>query len=312
MLLIVSCSLFIFSLFRTEQRKPEKKIAVVLKIIDKNNDFWTSFLQGVEMAAKEYGVEISVAGPDAETKYEEQGAMIQAAIEDKPDAILLIPASYTETLSYAKKIEEADIPLVLADSVMAEKVGEAAVATDNVEAGRKMGEYIQENFDDISGIGIVGHVKGVSTAIEREQGLREGLGSLENMVEDVVFCDSDYRKAYMVTKEMLEQHPNINVIVGLNEYSSVGAARAVNDLGLKGKVGMIGFDSSLKEVEYLEDGTFDAIVVQKPLNMGYLCVEHIVQLLDKKNIPESVDSGSVLITKETMYTEENQKLLFPF
>ena len=46
--------------------------------------------------------------------------------------------------------------------------------------------------------------------------------------------------------------------------------------------------------------------------MGYLCIEKTVQLLSGETVAASVDSGSVLITKETMYTEENQKLLFPF
>ena len=296
----------------SSHREEPKKIALVLKIIDSSNDFWSSFIQGAEMAAKEYGVTLTMAAPNAETKYEEQGVLIEEAIEAKPDAVVLVPAHYTETQKYAKKIEDAGIPLILTDSMMEEVNGSGVVATDNVEAGRKMGRYVAENFEEIQSIGIVGHVKGTSTATERELGFREGLGELEEKVVDVVFCDSDYRKAYLVTKEMLERYPSINVIAGLNEYSSVGAARAVNELGLKGKVRMVGFDSSIKEVEYLEDETFSAIVVQKPLNMGYLCVEKAVRLLNREKISEVVDSGSVLITKETMYTEENQKLLFPF
>lgn len=187
----------------------------------------------------------------------------------------------------------------------------AVIATDNIEAGRKMGEYISQNYPEDVCIGVVAHVQGSSTATEREQGLREGLGSMENQIADVVFGDSDYEKSYEVTMDMLRRYPDINVIAGLNEYSAVGAARAVRDLGLSGKIRMIGFDSSLEEVEYLEDGTFDAIVMQKPLNMGYLCMEKTIQMLNKEKIPETIDSGSVLITKETMYTEENQKLLFP-
>lgn len=296
----------------SSRREEPKKITLVLKIIDSSNDFWSSFIQGAEMAAKEYGVTLTMSAPNAETKYEEQGLLIEEAIESKPDAIVLVPAHYTETQKYAKKIEDAGIPLILGDSMMEEVEGSGVVATDNVEAGRKMGRYIAENFEDIQSIGIVGHVKGTSTATERELGLREGLGELEEKVADVVFCDSDYRKAYLVTREMLERYPSINVIAGLNEYSSVGAARAVNELGLKGKIRMVGFDSSIKEVEYLEDETFSAIVVQKPLNMGYLCVEKAVRLLNREKISKVVDSGSVLITKETMYTEENQKLLFPF
>ena len=299
--------------FFTPQKNEEKKeIIMIVKIIDDTNDFWSAFVQGAEMAAREYGVNLTIIGPDSETKYEEQGTMIEDSIKKKPAAVVLIPSHYTETQKYAAKIEDAGIPLVVVDSIMEEKMGSCVVATDNVEAGRKMGTYIAENFENISCIGVVGHVKGVSTAVEREQGLREGLGDMEEKIADVVFCDSDYRKAYLVTKEMLTRYPDMNVIAGLNEYSSVGAARAVNDLGLTEKVRMIGFDSSIKEVEYLEDGTFQAIVVQKPLNMGYLSVEKTVELLENEKIPEVVDSGSVLITKETMYTEENQKLLFPF
>ena len=249
------------------KKEDKKEIVLILKVIDENNDFWSAFIQGAEIAAKEYNTELKIVGPDAETKYEEQGVLIEEAIECRPDAIVLAPSNYTETVRYAKKIEEEKIPLVLVDSVMEEAMGSCVVATDNVEAGRKMGEYIAENFDHISRIGVVGHVKGASTANERENGLRDGLGSLEEKIADVVFCDSDYRKAYLVTKQMLEEFPDINVIVGLNEYSSVGAAEAVTDLGLEKQIRMIGFDSSIKEVEYLEDETFQAIVVQKPLNM---------------------------------------------
>lgn len=46
--------------------------------------------------------------------------------------------------------------------------------------------------------------------------------------------------------------------------------------------------------------------------MGYLGVENTVLLLRGEILPEMVDSGSELITKENMYTDENQKFLFPF
>lgn len=290
----------------------KKEIVLIIKIIDSRNEFWSSLVQGAEMAAKEYEVELTVMGPEAETEYETQGNMIREAVKRHPDAIVLAPSSYTETAAYARQIEEAGIPLILVDSLMEQEMGKSVIATDNVEAGRKMGQYIVENYSENVSIGVVAHVQGSSTATEREEGLRKGLEKFEEKIEEIVYCDSDYEKSYQVTMEMLERHPQINVIVGLNEYSAVGAARAVKDLGLAGKIRMIGFDSSLEEVEYLEDETFDAIVMQKPLNMGYLCVEKTIQLLNKKEIPENVDSGSVLITKETMYSEENQKLLFPF
>ena len=303
---------FVLGISFAKEGKEEKEVIFISKTIDESVGFWDSMVNGANMAAKEYGVNLAVMGPEAETEYEEQGKLIREAIALKPDAIVLAPSSYTETVQYAKEIEDANIELVLVDSLMAETMGRCVVATDNVEAGRKMGDYIQENFSENVSIGVVGHVKGSSTAVEREAGLREGLGELEKQIAEVVFCDSDYTKAYQVTKEMLQKNPDINVIAGLNEYSSVGAAQAVVELDLENKIFMVGFDSSLKEVEYLEAEVFDAIVVQKPLNMGYLAVENTVKLLQNKEIPQDIDSGSALITKDTMYSPENQKLLFPF
>lgn len=311
---ILGCFLVIlglaFWLVRTDSTR-EKHIVLIVKSMDKTTDFWTSMIDGANMAAKEHEVHLTIMGPESETKYEEQGAMIEEAIRMKPDAIALVPASYTKTASYAEKIEKSDIKLMLVDSVMEEAMGSCIVATDNVEAGRKMGDFIKENAEDIRGIGVVGHVQGSSTATERELGLRNGLEEYEDKIVDVVFCDSNYNKAYKITKEMLEKHPEINVLAGLNEYSSVGAARAVIDLGLEGKIFMVGFDSSIKEVDFLESGIFQAIVVQKPLNMGYLAVENTIKLLENEMLPQYIDSGSAIITKETMYMPENQKLLFP-
>ena len=74
----------------------------------------------------------------------------------------------------------------------------------------------------------------------------------------------------------------------------------------------MGIDSSLESIQFLEAGVMQGLVVQKPFNMGYLSVEKAVQLLEGVQVERNIDSGSKLITRENMYTDENQKLLFPF
>lgn len=296
-----------------QQRSTSRTLRIILiqKTVDES-DFWASISEGAEMAAKENNTELMIWGPKSEREVDSAHQMILDAIEEKPDAIVLAPSSYEKTLPYARKIEEAGIPLILMDSSMAEPAGESIVATDNVKGGCKMGEYMRQFVDEDTVIGVVGHVKGSSTAVEREAGFRQGLGDAEEKIVDVVFCESSYELAYEVTVDMLERHPEINMLAGLNEYSAVGAARAVSDLGLQDKIRMVGFDSSQEEIQFLEAGVFDAIVIQKPFNMGYLGVEKAAKIARGEEVEASVDSGSELITKENMYTEENQKLLFPF
>lgn len=86
----------------------------------------------------------------------------------------------------------------------------------------------------------------------------------------------------------------------------------MKDMGLEDEIVMVGFDSSLEEIQLLESGIFRGIVVQKPFNMGYLAVQKAVEVIHNTAVDPTVDSGSVEITKANMYAEENQKLLFPF
>ena len=219
--------------------------------------------------------------------------------------------STDQTVAYAEQIEQAGIRLVLADSTMDQPMGSAVVATDNYAAGYKLGSYMKQFVKADSVIGIVGHVKGSSTAVGREAGFRAGLGEAGTQVAEIVFCDSDSDKAYEQTKDLLKKYPSMDLIVGLNEYSAVGAARAVRDLGKTGTIHMGSIDSSIKQIQFLESGVFDALVVQRPFNMGYLSVETAVDVTRGRKTETSIDSGSELITKENMYTQENQKLLFP-
>lgn len=311
---ILAAAILLFVIRSYQKTQTDKNISVIFisKRLGVENDFWISMMEGVSMAASDYNIDLTAMGPESELEYELQHEMIEEAIAMQPDAIALVPSSFTMTIPYAKKIEAAGIKLVLLDSVMEEEIGQCVIATDNYEGGYKMGDYMQQYADETSVIGIVSHTPGASTAIEREQGVRAGLGVYEKQIVEVVFSNADYDMAYEMTVQMLNDHPDMNMIIGLNEDSSVGAARAVKELDLSDKIRLIGFDNSMEQIQLLEEGVFDAIVVQKPLNMGYLGIKMAYEAAINQTIPEAVDSGSVLITKETIYTEENEKLLFPF
>ena len=65
------------------------RLIYIPKTTDANNDFWTLLMEGVEMAAEEYQVEIQIVAPDTEEDYERQNELIEWAISCEPDAILL-------------------------------------------------------------------------------------------------------------------------------------------------------------------------------------------------------------------------------
>lgn len=299
-------------LYPQDQEKKVYKIILIPKTVDGANGFWTYLMAGAKLGAEEFNVAIEVAAGSYEEDVAGQIRRIKESIQKKPDAMLVAPSSYSEMTEVLQEIVDNGIKLILIDSVVDRDIGESIVATDNYRAGKELGEFTKTLLTDRSEIGIVGHVKGTSTAIQREKGMREGLGSYESQVKDIVFCGSSYDKAYSLTVEMLEKYPNIEVIMATNEWSAVGAARAIKALGLMGKVKVVGFDNSIEEIQFLEEGVFQGIIIQKPFNMGYLGVEQAVKILDGKQVEKNLDSGSKLITKDNIYEEENQRLLYPF
>ena len=316
---ILSCLLIGVTLFSilvlvwpNNEEKDPYRVVFIPKTIDPANGFWTSLIEGAQLGAEELGAELEVYGADSEENIEEQIKLIRKCIERKPDAMLVAPADYSRTTEVLREVKEQGIKLILLDSTIDQNIADGVVCTDNYLAGKELAEYAKQYLTEESVVGIIAHVQGTSTATDREQGIRQGLGEYEPQIAKVVFCNSSYQKAYDLTKEMIKEHPNLDMIIGTNEYSAVGAARAVCDLGKSEQIKMVGFDSSIEEIQYLESGIFQAIVVQKPFHMGYLGVEQAINLLSGRETEHYVDSGSKLITPDNLYEEENQRLLYPF
>ena len=297
------------------QKKIEERrmsLVYIPKVEDSTNDFWKALILGTKMAAKEYNADIEIKAPNEENDIVRQNELLKEAISEEPDAILFSPSSFTESNDLLKEAKEKGIRISFIDSYTEEKVQDLTVATDNLEAGEKLGKFAATLLDPDDQIAIVAHVKGVSTAVEREEGFRKGLGDLAKNIVEVVYCDSQYEKSRKLTQELMEKYPNLKMVAGMNEYSSVGAARAVKAAGAKDRIQVVGVDSSQEAVQLMENGVFKGLVVQKAFKMGYIGVKETILMLRGKSYEKDVNSGCELVTPDNMYDSEIEKLLFPF
>lgn len=297
------------------QKKIEERrmsLVYIPKVEDSTNDFWKALILGTKMAAKEYNADIEIKAPTEENDIERQNELLKEAISEEPDAILFSPSSFTESNDLLKEAKEKGIRISFIDSYTEEKVQDLTVATDNLEAGEKLGKFATTLLGPDDQIAIVAHVKGVSTAVEREEGFRKGLGDLAKNIVEVVYCDSQYEKSRKLTQELMEKYPKLKMVAGMNEYSSVGAARAVKAAGAKDRIQVVGVDSSQEAVQLMENGVFKGLVVQKAFKMGYIGVKETILMLRGKSYEKDVNSGCELVTPDNMYDSEIEKLLFPF
>lgn len=312
--ILIAASVVIFiGLLKPEATQTRKcSLIYIPKIRDDTNDFWTSVISGCRMAAEEYESELEIMAPDKEENVEEQNRLLRAAIEKKPDAILFSPSSMNASDELLKEAKDKGIRITYIDSYTKENLQDLTVATDNVNAGRMMGEYARTLLDKDSKIAIVSHVKGVSTAVEREQGFREGLGDYAENIVETVYCNSLYEKSYELAQKLMEKYPDLEMIAGMNEYSAVGVGRAVSDAGVKDRIDVVGVDCSQEAINLMEMGVYKGIIVQKAFRMGYIGVEETIHMLNGDAVEKNIDSGCELVTPENMYDSDIERLIFPF
>ena len=314
LVVLLGIILYIFGRYwNFTDNEKEVQIEMIIKTITDDNDFWPVVMEGSMQGAKDYNCHIRISGPRMETDIEEQNRLVRAAIERKPDIIILAPADYTQSLEVAKEVKAAGIVLILLDSQIEESIEDVFVGTDNIEAGRKLGELLLSvQKENVGGkVGIISHVARTSSAIARQQGLIEVIQDTHEVLP-IYYSNSNKEQAREITLQLLEEHPDVRAVIGLNEWASVGMAKAVKEKGMLDRVTVLGFDNSILEAKLLEEGTFQGIVIQRAFNMGYLSVEQGIRALENQPLQRQVDSGSSIITRENMYTSENEKLMFRF
>ena len=114
-------------------------------------------------------------------------------------------------------------------------------------------------------------------------------------------------------KRLLTQDPRINVIVGFNEWMTLGVGNAVKMLGLSERVRAVGFDSNVTSVSMLETGEMDALIVQNPFAMGYLGVEKAAALISgEPSDGDTLFTSVTTVTNEKLFDADIQKILFRF
>ncbi|MBP1966483.1 substrate-binding domain-containing protein [Paenibacillus aceris] len=294
--------------------KNSQSIVFVPKTIDKRIEFWQVVEQGVNAAAAEMGSEVKVVGTDTEKDVDGQIRLLREVMaqKPKPKAIVLAALDYERTVPIANEIVKAGIPLITLDSGLKGGISKSLIATDNVVAGKKAGEALIEALPSKGQVAIINFIKGSSTSIERENGLRDAIQKDKGFqILDTYYSEGSSDKAYDITKQLLTDYPNLKGIVGLNEPSALGAAKALRDWRQPGEVKLIGFDSSMEEIGFLEEEIMQAMIVQKPFNMGYMALKTAILLSNGQKVEGRIDTGSEVIWKTNMYTKPNQKLLFP-
>jgi ribose transport system substrate-binding protein len=211
------------------------------------------------------------------------------------------------------------IPVVIIDSALRGDDFVSFVATDNFRAGQLAGEYIGELLRGQGRVVLLRYAEGHASTTNREEGFLAAVRKFDGLeiVSDNQYGGTDVESAYKKAENLLSRFADstgnllIDGIFCPNESSVFAMLRVLIDNGWAEDVRFVGFDSSDNLSRALAAGQIDALVLQDPMQMGYLGVKHVVDHLRGEAVPARVDTGAILATRDNMDDSAVQALLYP-
>ncbi len=272
------------------------------------SDYWTIARKGVEKADGEINnvtVEFKLPGDGTAA---EQKRIIDDLLSTGIDGIAMSPVDPENQTQLIN--DTAKKTLVLTQDSDAPNSDRALyIGTDNVAAGRQVGNLIKEALPSGGKIMMFVGKSDARNAAERAQGIKEALQGSNIEIIDTRTDDTDRARAKTNAADTLVKYPDVAALVGLWSYNGPAILNAVKDANKVGQVKIICFDEEDETLAGVKDGAIYATVVQQPYEFGYQSVKIMADILggDKSKIPanKQINVPTLIIKKDSV--DEFQK-----
>jgi ribose transport system substrate-binding protein len=276
------------------------------------HQFWQAVKLGAEQAATDLNVEITFEGPESEAMVDKQVEMFQTALDKKPAAICLAAVDSKAFQPLLEKAKAAGIPVVGFDSGVDSDIPVTTAATDNIAAAALAADKMVELIGGSGEVAIIAHDQTSRTGIDRVKGFTDQVSSKYPNVTivDTQYGGGDQLKSTDLAKAIIQAHPNLKGFFGANEGSIIGVLNAVKELGMEGKIVVIGYDSGQQQMDAIRAGTEAGAITQNPVGIGYKCVEAALKAYRGETLPKVIDTGFMWYDKTNIDSPEIQAVLY--
>ena len=287
---------------------------ITVVCLSDSSDFWENMKKGAADGGEEMLCNITFAVPD-DPSPEAQAALIQEAVDKKTGAIIVAPSDRDQLTDQLRAANDAGIPVVAVGSEVSYS-GErtAVVGPQNGSAGAIAGRRAEEIVPEGGRFAVIGSTESDTDCQERAAGFIRYLESSSKAsftFSASKYCDGDADKAKELALELMEQDPDLTLILGASDNAAGGICRAVKEKGLTSKISVIGFGASDEEIGFVREGLLAGIMVQNPYNIGYLGVRNCMKLLSGQTVPQFIDTGFNFVDKSNINEDYIKLLLDP-
>jgi len=271
-------------------------IAVIPKVAV---PFFDDCNKGAKTAADADGVQYQWVVPQ-NTQGSTQVKILEDLMSKKVDGIAISVNEPKSVEAVIKKAVASGIKVLTFDSDSAKSGRSMYIGTNNGSAGETMGESMAKALDGKGEVAIVTGQLGAANLNERIAGIKKSLAKYPDIkLVATEGTEDDLAKAVSVDEALLRGHPNLKGIFGVSQVGgpSVAKVMATKEFGSKkGVVKVFAFDDLPDTVKGVKEGFIQGIMVQRPVTMGKLSVDHLLaQINGTETAPADLDTGVTVV-----------------
>jgi simple sugar transport system substrate-binding protein len=266
-------------------------IAVVAK--DSTSQWVARQGEGIQKFADQTGHNAFQKGP-AETDLSAQIQIIRDVMAQGIDALCVVPVDITGIEPVLKEARDEGIVVIVHEGSTVKNKDWAIDAFDNTEFGAFMMDVLAAEMGEegvyttmVASVTNGSHNQWADGGIARQKSAYPKMTLLAAAPKNE--SGDDQERAYEKAKELLKMYPEIKGFQGSSSKDAPGIAKAIEELGLQGKVFVTGVATPIGAKQYIESGTIKAACLWDPGQVGYAMCDLAVKVLDGIKIEEGID-----------------------
>lgn len=269
-------------------------IGLVTKAL--NNPFWELMQQGAVEVAAANNAEIVYLAPTKAYNLEEQTRLVDDLITAEVDGIVLVPVDSEGMVPAIERVNEAGIPLALANTNA--NGGEAITfsAVENYEAMSIIAEYLVDALGGEGKVIVLEGTAGSQTAIDRLAAIQDVFAANPG-IEVLASQTAEFNraKALEVMENLLQTYSEFDAVIACNDEMALGAIEALDAAGMLEGTFITGFDGNNDAIQAVMDGRMTVTMFQNAPRQAGDAVQAIIDYLNGVEVPERIKTEAIII-----------------
>jgi ribose transport system substrate-binding protein len=292
-------------------KKSKKQLVIGFSMVTMESPFYVSLVDGAKKEASSKGVTIKVI--DAQNDMEKQNSDIQTLLTQGINVLMVDPVNPSAIKPSLVAAKNANVPVISVDRNTKDKIT-SYIGRDN----EKMGELAGKKAVEL--LGGPGKAKGTIIEIQgaagdtvmqaRHDGFHKYVDKEKGIkVVESPYCDYIRSKAVSAMQDLLQAHPDVNLVYAHNDDMALGAMQVLKQANKLQNVKIVSIDGLMEDVKQIKVGTEQATVINDPMSLGKLAVDTAIKVANGEKVDTYYDAGTGIIDSSNVdqYVDDSIK-----